>query len=258
MDQKPPLLLSLVHLRTTQFCTLAHVFFGLYLPQARSCCWQRKSCEHVYTKVSAHRESTKGCQVKIFVEGKKIWMAPSAMVEAWESAGQSMTSAVLLQYFSLLSFVAGELEYRFSLGIEYWLLSLPRRQARKNIEFECSICWYCKIKIYLRKPITYTCMLLRDDCILTSWLQSFGTVLVKINSISLNSHLKEPKKLAALLGLHYDILIAHSVFCFKQRVVVMQWDAQSHHSSARVFVTSRRHTLANFSPRPLCISILNL
>ena len=34
MDQKPPLLLSLVHLRTTQFCTLAHVFFGLYLPLA--------------------------------------------------------------------------------------------------------------------------------------------------------------------------------------------------------------------------------
>jgi len=34
-------------------------------------------------------------------------MAPSAVGEAWEEAGHSMTSAVLFQYFSLLSFVAG-------------------------------------------------------------------------------------------------------------------------------------------------------
>ena len=38
-------------------------------------------------------------------------MAPSAVGEAMEVAGQSMTSAVLFQYFSLLSFVAGELDF---------------------------------------------------------------------------------------------------------------------------------------------------
>ena len=60
-----------LHLRTTQFCTLSHVFLGPYLPlvaQARSCCWQRKSFEHVYTKVSARRESTRGRQVKEILE----------------------------------------------------------------------------------------------------------------------------------------------------------------------------------------------
>ena len=41
-------------------------------------------------------------------------MAPSAVGEAMEVAGQSMTSAVLFQYFSLLSFVAGELFLRAS------------------------------------------------------------------------------------------------------------------------------------------------
>ena len=40
-------------------------------------------------------------------------MAPTAEVGAWEAAEQSMTSAVLLQYFTLLSFVAGELECSF-------------------------------------------------------------------------------------------------------------------------------------------------
>ena len=48
-------------------------------------------------------------------------MAPSAVGEAMEVAGQSMTSAVLFQYFSLLSFVAGELELVFFEG-EYLVL----------------------------------------------------------------------------------------------------------------------------------------
>ena len=47
-------------------------------------------------------------------------MAPSAVGEAMEVAGQSMTSAVLFQYFSLLSFVAGELFLRAS--FEYLVL----------------------------------------------------------------------------------------------------------------------------------------
>ena len=81
------------------------------------CRWQRKSCEHVYTQVSAHRESRRRVLSEEKIVGekrfwkncgkKRFWMPPSAVVEGWEGAGQSMTSAVLLQYFSLLSFVAG-------------------------------------------------------------------------------------------------------------------------------------------------------
>ena len=56
---------------------------------------QRKSSKHVYTQVSTSQVSGE----------KEIRMAPSSSME---STGQSMTNAVLMQYFSLISYVAGK------------------------------------------------------------------------------------------------------------------------------------------------------
>ena len=101
------------------------------------------------------------------------------MVEAWESAGQSMTSAVLLQYFSLLSFVAGELECSFSLHVfpyRLWLLPGTYRHVQTMTKlfmsglFSCpssmvndlSVEWY---KVQSISPFCCNHSSIVDDCL---------------------------------------------------------------------------------------------
>ena len=108
---------------------------------------QRKSSKHVYTQVSTSQVSSE----------KEIRMAPSSSME---SAGQSMTNAVLMQYFSLISYVAGKPQpctyYIFSKwSLQFQQKKFNEREKSSATEFTSCVHW-CFLFRVTRHPTTKT------------------------------------------------------------------------------------------------------
>ena len=148
MDQKPPTVAFTC--ADTQDPILYSVPCVLRALLAAACCWQRKSSEHVYTQLSAHREtSRRALSDKIWIKrwrhqqwgrlGSR-WQAqycssishssPLSQVSTFCNSSVFPVFSVLFQYFSLL---CRRSQLELFVAVQYWALTASFPTLKANL-----------------------------------------------------------------------------------------------------------------------------